>query len=189
MATTRLAGCDAGHYCVNGTGNNLLGIVPTDWRRQAWEDVTAAITSENTHFWKHLALADLIGGIDPGAGVPDWGKTHLGSSLGGGFHVRSSMAFLPIYGTLNGITMVLRNDITGGWRCDDPGRDNCAVSSHTAERIDKKMDDGVALSGTVQAISSGWTNGCGRGDLGINSASGYGANNLKSCDIMFKVDN
>ena len=67
---------------------------------------------------------------------------------------------------------------------------NCGASPATGERIDKKMDDGMATSGTVQAISSNWSNGCGIANQGINGASGYGANNnLKSCDIMFKVDN
>ena len=189
-APSLIPNCTSANMCQGGNGDFYLGVgLPPGNQSQAWYSTPAYITSENTQFWKHLALADLLGGINPMAIQIKWGESHPVSSLGPGFHVRSSLAPSPIHGTMSGITLVLRNDVNGAWKCDNPGRDNCAVSPATAERIDKKMDDGVATSGTVQSISSGWSNGCGIPNQGINGPTGYASeSSIDSCDLMFKVD-
>ncbi|PZP55463.1 MAG: hypothetical protein DI586_06815 [Micavibrio aeruginosavorus] len=189
-ATTMIANCNAASFCSNGSGNNLLGETAADWERQGWEDIASAIDSENTQFWKHLALADLIGGLNPGAGVIEWGKTHPYTSLEAGFHARNSRAPSSVHGSLSGLILVLRNDITGNWKCDNPGRDNCAISGDYAYRIDAKMDDGYAFSGIIQSISSNWGNGCGLANHELNGPDGYAHNvSTRSCDMMFKVAN
>ncbi|PZP55462.1 MAG: hypothetical protein DI586_06810 [Micavibrio aeruginosavorus] len=189
-ATALVPDCSVATACANGNGDNLLGVgLPNNMYAEAWSDVAAQINSENTQFWKHLALADLIGGLNSGATVVAWEKTHPYSPLDAGFHARSSRAFGNI-GTLNGLTMVLRNDIGGRWLCDITP-DNCAISPAYAFLIDKRMDDGFATSGIIQAISTnGWANGCGRANRGPNGPDGYAHDKTtKSCDMMFKIEN
>ncbi len=184
-----LSNCTAAAGCYGGNGNNLIGRIPADWLAQPWENVSATIDSENTQFWKHLALADLMGGLNSSATAIGWDQTHPYTSLDAGFHVRSSRAPAG-FGDLNGLILILRNDISGNWKCDNPGRDNCAISPDVAYRIDTKMDDGHADSGIIQSISSNWGNGCGLPNHELNGPDGYAhAVSTKSCDMMFKVAN
>jgi prepilin-type N-terminal cleavage/methylation domain-containing protein len=67
-ARGRISGCDDTTGCVSGTGNTIIG-TPTVF----WDAAPFASTDENFQFWKHLALADLITGINPSAVTHAWG--------------------------------------------------------------------------------------------------------------------
>ncbi len=185
-----LANCLATTACYGGNGDNVLGVgIPTGQEAEAWYNTPATITSENTQFWKHLALTDMIGGINPTATVTGWNQTHPYTSLDAGLHARTSRS-VAAHGSLDGLTLVLRNDLNGNWKCDNPGRDNCAIAPDFAYRIDAKMDDGYAFSGIIQSISSNWGNGCGTANHELNGPDGYAHEvSTKSCDMMFKVAN
>lgn len=190
-ATSLIQGCNAGISCVNGDGNNRVWTGTWDsWTSQPWMNTPADINSENVQFWKHLALMDLISGVRESATTVGWGETHPVTSFGSGFHARSSLA--PVgHGKMTGVTIVLRNNISGDWQCGGVGgADTCAMSPQDAERIDRKMDDGNAVDGAVQAISGNWDSGCGRVDGPNNGPQGYNtANSTASCDMMFKISN
>ena len=189
-ATTRLPGCTADSHCINGNGDRILGIGPITYTtHQPWMDVAATIESENVQYWKHLALAGMIGGLNGGAAEIDWGQTHPTAVMRGGFHARSSVA-PPGHGSMNGLTLVFRNYLDGAWHCGggESTGDGCAVDPFEAYRIDQKMDDGQAYSGVVQSISGNWSYGCGLANTGRNGPDGYDRNGTERlCDMMFKV--
>lgn len=194
-ATSRVPGCTAANACINGDGNGMIGDLggsASQATGQPWINVPNDIATENTQFWKHLALAHLISGITPSATEPDWGASHPTAKIGGGFFMRYSN-FNGISGTAAGATsshyLVLRNGIDGAWRCGGASSTGlCVISPLRAAQIDRKMDDGVASSGDVVAISANWQNGCGQPNAGINGPSGYAeANEDKACDMVFRL--
>ena len=180
-AATRLSGCAAGNTnnCVNGSGNSIVG-VPAE----AWETVDSTIGGENTQLWKHLALADLVTGINPSAAAIAWGESHPASGLSGGFHARYSVIGGGGNASMNGNILVLRNNINGNWSCGS----DCTVSPLQAAQMDRKMDDGIADTGTIQAVSATWNNGCGVKNAGTNGPTGYDEQSVqKTCDVMFNI--
>jgi prepilin-type N-terminal cleavage/methylation domain-containing protein len=94
FAMTRLPGCSAATFCVNGNGDGRVGVFGTGWSGITISQAgTATLPQQETvHFWKHLALADLISGVNPAANpaVPAWGQTHPAGAFGGGIHIAHS---------------------------------------------------------------------------------------------------
>lgn len=185
-ATTRLPNCATATGCYNGDGNGRIGASGNDSHRA----VATAITTENTQFWKHLGMADLIAGVSPAATTLAWGRTHPSAPIAGGFHVNTVAN--TTYGTIVGTILVLRNDINGQWLCGvatDTSNRQCAVSPRDAALIDRKMDDGTASTGYVQAGSAAsFTSGCGEPNQGVNGASGYQETSRRMlCDMFFRL--
>lgn len=193
-ATNRIPGCQAGNTngCINGNGDGIVGILNPgqgSYANEPWQSVDPAIATENTQFWKHLALAHLISGVQPNATQPDWGSSHPVAKVGGGFFMRySNLSGFAGLAETSSHYIVLRNDISGNWACGTGGAGNCVISPMRASQMDRKADDGIATTGDVIAVSANWENGCGAANAGINGPNGYaeGAEN-KSCDIMFKI--
>lgn len=141
MAQAMLPGCTG--ECVGGTGDGrvgaVVGVSSTQARRNTLPEV------ETTMFWRHLALANLITGIDVTAPVmqPSFGTTHPGSPFGGGFEVTTlnvASGDLPV-----GLVLKFQAELAPSSTA------NVIVSPDVARQIDIAMDDGMPDTGTVKA--------------------------------------
>ncbi len=181
-AQEMIPNCNTATSCVGGNGNQDVGIKGGS----AWSDVDTSIDSENTQFWKHLALTDLIGGINPSASQIGWGQTYLTSPIAGGFHISTTRG-TGGYGSIAGLIILTRGREDGRWLCGVATGNftECSLSPLQAFRIDSKLDDGHAQTGKVAAISMGYSNGCGNPGSGVNGPNGYGSSDVKSCDMFF----
>lgn len=151
-ATTLVPNCTTANNCVGGNGNNKIGVeelVPWHYRENK------AIDSETLQFWKHMALADIIGGIDPGSSAMEWGKALPSGPLGGGYTIAD----------VRGVTVGLDSaDFQGTIIRVHDCPVNCAqiesapatvLTSNNAASIDRKMDDGQPLTGSIRASGAG----------------------------------
>ena len=145
-ATVRVRGCTPPN-CINGDGNNLIGSDGVD--RLAWNSnlFNFPFSGETVQFWKHLAIADMIAGIDQIAdpNAPAFGTTHLASPFGGGYEIFYDPRMHV--GAGNQVTSMhvlrLNGRITGG----SFGLVNAVI----AQAIDTIMDDGDPNGGLVFA--------------------------------------
>lgn len=148
-ATFRIPGCPtAGSFCGNGDGNGVIGrpgLANTDNINQAGVNTLPLV--ETSYFWKHMALAHMISGVNPTANPldPDWGSTHPLAKVGGGFTIFYASSLNGTMGD-KGIGNVLRLQ---GAPTSIGMNDFPAISPITARRIDEKMDDGLGDSGSV----------------------------------------
>lgn len=168
-----LPNCSIATSCYNGNGDSFIG---TDAFYYAAVDSIS--TSENAQFWMHLMRADMISGIDGGSPAsPQFGRTHPAAPLNGGFHVRFSTLAL-------GNSIMLRGTADGTWSFNGPK----ALSPKNAALIDRKMDDGMALTGSVYGYSFGLSTGCGYNSTGTQGPAGYDERMLaEMCDMNFKL--
>jgi prepilin-type N-terminal cleavage/methylation domain-containing protein len=144
-ATTRLPGCNVANSCKDGNGDGLIGT-----RDNIWNPGDQTISSENVQFWKHLALAHLISGIDPSASVPTWGKTHPAAQYTGGYTLIQTLDVGSTSGkSMAGLVMRMQTGVNLNPEAYPP------VSPSQAAQIDRKMDDGVPSTGDVQASAGG----------------------------------
>lgn len=152
-ATTRLSGCNAAANCVDGSGNSLIiaGELAAGGGDVDQDSETAIVVAadETVNSWKHLALADLITGVDPtsdtGAADLAWGQTHPSSSLRGGYEIFYD-SDVTADGTLSGHVLRMSN----GGLTGNVGTEGAAPASGLqAANIDRKLDDGRRTTGTV----------------------------------------
>lgn len=144
-ALQRLPGCTAANNCVNGNGDGTLGTPVT-----FWTGGQAGIATENTQFWKHLALARLISGVNPSANRTDWGQSHpLGPETGGFTIITATGAG---EGSFSPGTLVLRYH---GSLTDANVEFVPSLSPKQAGYVDRKMDDGVPLTGNARSKAYG----------------------------------
>ncbi|WP_428068204.1 type II secretion system protein [Chryseobacterium gambrini] len=193
-ATSRITNCVTSlNACRNGDGNGIIG-TGIHWGNS----VNRSLTAENTQYWKHMALANLITGIDTGVKVTladPFGKTLPASKVNGGFWARSAEDYLTpaqkrVYAHMSG-NLIL-------WRADPNATGSqltgTTVSPMVAWRIDQKMDDGYAWNGAVEALSGeswsgGKTNGCNRSIIVATKPTGYDKKKTDlACDMAFKLD-
>ncbi len=169
-----LPNCINTTQCYNGNGDGLIAA-----EEAAWQSVAVAINSENTQVWRHLAQADLLGGVQATGAQTGFGISHPAASIYGGFHARQGQASS---GLPDGMVAVLRADPQGTWQ------GGLAISPRDAAHIDRKMDDGQAFSGQVYAISTGHSGGCGDANVGAQNATGYEeVSTRRTCDMLFKI--
>lgn len=185
-AESRLPGCSAATFCYSGNGNSRIGV-----GAQPWQSIDATVASENTQFWRHLALADLISGVSNNGNTIAWGQSHPSAPIAGGFHVRLA-DFTPTYNNLTGTILVLRNQSDGSWACGGGAAGavpDCAIAPMHAALIDRKMDDGIGNTGYVHAGSANsFSNGCGIPNSGVNGETGYlETDQRRVCDMFFKL--
>ncbi len=155
--TNRLPNCTAAPCNVDSGvgagGNNRITETPA---------AAAANGTEATRFWIHLAAADLIGGVDYTSTAVTWGAALPAAEIGGGFTVGWAGAIADLAGaaptTINsGHYLSLRN---AGATAVAGSNANAAIRPTQAARIDRKIDDGVANSGSVLAAGSNAAAGC-----------------------------
>lgn len=150
-ANTRLSGCGVGNTnnCQGGTGNSIIGD-PLNNCGIAALDANATVSNiEAYQFWKHLALADLITGIDPTApfAAAIWGETHPASPFGGGFSMCYSTDAAD---NTFGHTLRLSR-ASGAIQAVAGNIGNMLLNPLDAANIDRKLDDGQSNAGWVQA--------------------------------------
>ncbi|MGH1399221.1 MAG: type II secretion system protein [Alphaproteobacteria bacterium] len=143
-ATTRLSGCTGTNFCSGGDGNSRVGDAMPEM-----SVYNSNALAENSQFWKHLALADMINGIDTSVDTSNknnfaWGGSHPAAKVAGGFDVMyissNSTELEP------GANFV----ITGV-----AGRASPYLPPSVAYQIDAKMDDGKPNTGSVRAEYTG----------------------------------
>lgn len=176
-ATFRVPGCTVANFCQNGDGNGRVGT--------AGQAISAMVADqpETAMFWKHLALAHLISGVKPSANwqSPVWGDTHPASPIAGGFEF-----FFTTDLVNNGSTHTLR--LTNGGILGSPSTTDvpgtAAMSPRDAARVDRKMDDGWPLTGSVIVWDFG-NHGCDNmldGSQGIDETI-----EERNCSMFFVV--
>ncbi|PZP56536.1 MAG: hypothetical protein DI586_03290 [Micavibrio aeruginosavorus] len=173
-APSLVPNCNANTYCQGGDGNLRIGAANTGGIGSNPNG------TENTQFWKHLALADLISGLAPSANpaTPDWGTTFPANKFSGGFQV----IFFNVPGAYyDGQYLKMRQNVTGS---DAAVLGTHPINPRIASIIDARMDDANPASGSV--ISH---------DVGPGSASGCEpplpydtANESGNCIMLFKLD-
>lgn len=183
-ADTRLSGCDATNNCDRGDGNAIIGdISPSTGGVRTGIDVSVSTAglafSENSMFWKHLALADLITGVDPTSSIAPndlaWGQSNPSSPFGGGYSIVyandiSDDTFGHTIRLHKGLTGNIANGVTG----EHP------VTPHQAANIDRKMDDGKSNAGWVQGEYLG---------TGCDASGDYDEQvESKNCWMLFVID-
>ena len=145
-AVGRVPGCDASSSCRNGNGNGILGSPVF-----IWQGGQQAIATENTQFWKHLALSHVITDVVPMANSPVWGRSHPVAPLPGGFSVitsqgsgaasvREGALILRLHGSVNNSGII---------------EEEPSLSPKQASYIDRKIDDGMPQTGDVQSRANG----------------------------------
>ena len=179
-AGTRISNCMAGNYCVSGDGNYKVGVPYVGGEALGAKFLT---DSETIQYWKHLALADLLGGVNANANpaTPQWGQTHPAAALGGGLEIFFNNGTLP-GDPRPGQFLRFSNQGLDPAATDTAGQ--AAATPRVAQRIDQKMDDGNPLSGGVTV----WD----YGDFGCDNLSdgsvGFDPNiTIKSCVMFFRL--
>lgn len=144
-ATARVPGCTPANNCINGDGNGILG-TPVN----IWIGGQQAITTENTQFWKHLAMSHIISGITPSAATPVWGESHPATAIPGGFSIITSLGSGVASVYTGALILRLHGDLNDANIEHTP-----LLSPKQAAYIDRKMDDGMPQTGDVQARAYG----------------------------------
>lgn len=166
-ATNIIKGCIAGNNCANGDGD---GVIDSAAGHDAiW--YAGFDASEPFQAWKHLALAELIKGVNTTVARPASFQAGIHvplSPLGGMVYIKSASGTPGTMGEGQGVYTTISGDGTGIW--STPA---AIFTVATVMKMDLKMDDGIAFSGDLLAVSSGWTSGCG---TTANGVSGYNVN-------------
>lgn len=180
-AQARLKGCGAATYCLDGDGNGYIASDGTDqvyWRSVVAFGDRSSNGEESIQFWKHLALAGIMTGVDPAANPssPEWGVTHLESAFGGGFEVYFDGWMAS--GTGAGFSSHIMR-LADSFSPVDP-----TLSPQMAYRIDDKMDDGDPSAGEVIANYGRTDDDCKSGD---RRGGTYDSTFGESCILYFKL--
>lgn len=173
----RLAACVAGAPCATaaaggGVGDGVINV-----------NVGAAPAGEGTAYFGQLLAADLITGMD-GSGAVAFGTTNPTAPIGGGFMVGDARNGVNGFTAaelrprphivLNGVAAVVANN-TG------------ILTVSQAATLDRRLDDGVAGTGTV--ISDTATGACRANIGGVATAYDTGGANAAqtSCAIAYRL--
>jgi prepilin-type N-terminal cleavage/methylation domain-containing protein len=184
--STRLPNCSTAPCSTAGNNNGILdAIIVTSHYTYG----TISNTSERRLFFLHLAVANLISGIDSsGATSASWGEAFPSAPMGGGFQVGSynRTSAGQYYGHLNGIFLLMK----GGDAMNDFGISAPAIlTPHSAASIDRKMDDGLPATG-IALGGEDLTGACVTSDIYTGSAGSYIESNAeKHCNMMFRIQN
>lgn len=147
-AQARLPSCDAANQCFNGGGDGIIneGVDGTAVAAAA----AANTAAESANFFVHMGRADVVGGVDPTGGLNFDGQ-FPSTALGGGLVVgHTSVAVsAAVQGNANllGGHYLVWSNIAGTAIADNAG----PVNASQAARVDRKMDDGSPINGSVRS--------------------------------------
>ncbi len=182
---TRLPGCTAAP-CVPAAVVSNGRVIATD---AAIPFINGSRDTESAAFFVQLAAADLISGVTPDASVNAFGGNYPAAPVGGGWVASTISTQADVPGASgSGITdfragLYLQHQNTA----DD---DEDPVSSAlTMQRIDRKIDDGNPLTGSVYAAEETAT-AC-MGDNGSSAASNLydTSTGTVSCLALVRIQN
>lgn len=174
-ATNRIPNCTAANFCVNGNSDGIIGNIVVS-AIDTNQTGNAAPAVETSMFWKHMALAKLISGINPSANPaqPEAGRTHPVAKIDGMFVAATKTTGSPDnFGS--GHLLRLQNGPAGG----------TMLSVQTAFQIDEKMDDGRPNAGTVAAESV--SGGCKTNDGPAGTYNTANNDDTRRCILYFKL--
>ena len=141
-ATSKIPGCTAANSCANGNADGLVGAADA----RVWGEANVTnIASENFQFWKHLALAHLISGVDPSASTAVIGKAIPVTKIGGGFSIKQALVSTDA-ASFNGLVLRTQTGFV-----DENTELTPVASPQQAGQIDRKMDDGIPSAGDVRS--------------------------------------
>ncbi|MDE1153996.1 MAG: prepilin-type N-terminal cleavage/methylation domain-containing protein [Micavibrio sp.] len=178
-ATSRIPNCTAANNCYNGNGDGMVGMMTDNFSHDDQSATTALPQLETTMFWKHLADANLISGINISADPlkPAWGETHPAAKFNGGFHTLLTNETGD--NAASGMYFMLHLTAAGD---PNPGPNNPAVlTSVQAQSIDIKFDDGNGKTGTIHVDDGG--NRCTAATTGV-----YYNRTDKACLMIFNLN-
>lgn len=155
LAQNKFQDCTTANSCENGNSNSAIGTPAF-----GFNTITGnTITGENAQFWKHLAYADLITGVVPSATAMIAGESNPSAPVGGVYHVLTTSGTDAAGIIWSGLWVRIQNSIDGAWgAAASVGQE--ALTPTAAAQIDRKVDDGLPLSGDVKSISHSYLNGC-----------------------------
>ena len=173
-AQGKINGCNGASNCANGNGNGSI-----QWNNSFIWNGHSVANSETYQAQKHMALADLIGGVDTRAnGGNTSGEGLVGAEIGGYLYLGES------YGNYtNAVTgnVALPAGILVGI-IENPAvwSGNGDVDTATVmERLDRKIDDGVATTGSFRLMGAA---------VCFNGAD-YASNiEQKDCSFAYKIN-
>jgi prepilin-type N-terminal cleavage/methylation domain-containing protein len=176
-AQGRLPNCTAASFCYNGNGNSFVGFFAPGTNDSFYGNQAGVITmpqAETSMYWKHLALADLISGVNPGSSpaAPAWGQTHPSARIGGGFHYA--------IGGADGVRW-LRLQMPVSDTANRPDGEN-PVSPKEVAIFERKLDDGRP-TGRVGNVYTGALSG-----TGCRSNDFDERITQKNCLLYFRID-
>lgn len=145
----------------NGTTSN-----PNNGRLDTGFEVDPEDGGESAAFFVHMAKADLMGGVDEGLGQVFGGYFPQANVSGSGFHaafVNSSaaddeMPGLSVAGDgkniiRSGHYLSLHSSVQAGAAVTGDA-DSAILTPNMAARIDRKLDDGSATTGTIYSMGN-----------------------------------
>lgn len=189
-ATARIRGCNVDNDCESGNGNSIVGRLFTafDPGGAVPDFNTGGVGSqnqENTQYWKHLTLANLITGINPAANTttPIWGETNPSSPVGGGYTIAYWNYTLEPPLVVNGHSFFLTREVDG-FAATTSGMG--VITSKAASNIDRKLDDGLPYSGDIWAMN--WSSLCVTLGTPWQSAEYNAQDSGKNCAIWYFID-
>ena len=156
----RLPNCTVAPCSAVGSGNNRLDQTP-----EAVATAPGVGAAEASRFFIHLAAADLIGGVDyTSVAIGTWGGALPAAEIGGGFvpgYAANAAALIgSVAATANaGHYLSMRATGTTAIAASNA---NAPLKPTQAARVDRKLDDGLAISGSV--LGAGALAGAGAGN-------------------------
>lgn len=187
-AIARISGCTPANSCQNGDANLYIGAPDGVTEVYGWVSrlQPSGVAMETYQAWKHLAMADLLSGVEISSDLSPsqrgWSRSHPSSAMGGGFEfyydarMRSGAG-----GAGRGGAHVMRLSMAA---VGESPR-NFGIVPDLAYRIDFKMDDGLPNAGSVLANYGGDEGRC---KDNASSASGrYLEDGAPECVLFFKT--
>jgi prepilin-type N-terminal cleavage/methylation domain-containing protein len=183
-ATTRVQNCTAANFCADGNGSGGITGVPT------LAPSTAAAV-EGAMFFVHLGFADLLDGVGTPLAANSYGvgQGALGAKSAAGHHYRAGTATGT--GDLTAVNAIAQAragtylTISSALLTAAVANTDTAFTPSQAVRIDRKADDGRALSGSMLAAgAANSTTGCVTAPAAITSDYST-ANANSSCNALY----
>lgn len=181
-----VAGCTAANFCVAGNGDGWIGQPYTGGLSLSDKFYT---DSESPQFWKHLALMDLIGGVTSSGNpaTPVIEMTHPTTTFRGVVEVYREAGGL--FGNTNGANIYTGQMLRFSKRGLDPvaidAESDAFISPQLAGKIDRKIDDGVGISGNMLVWDYG-NHGC---DNRLDGSFGFEDNITEpSCVVFYRLE-
>jgi prepilin-type N-terminal cleavage/methylation domain-containing protein len=198
--TNQIPGCGGGSGCVVPVATSHNGIIgPSAWPLIVSATPIAAGSEEyeTVLFFYDLAATNLLSSLDGTAPSITllFGKTHPAAKTGtGGFIVGNSNGIQPGNRagggsgvTINGTILSLVVSPTAVTGIDDPATPgSMPLDPARAGQMDRKMDDGRAAGGAVQAWGVTGATGCTDGAFATTSNYNEG-NTSKDCGLYIGV--
>ncbi|MGH1399256.1 MAG: type II secretion system protein [Alphaproteobacteria bacterium] len=156
FATTRIPGCNAASNCLNGNGNGAINGNSATIENPGWNQ-SIATWQEPFQAWKHLALTDIISGVDSSADIGNlgWGQSHPATPLGGGYELYYDPAVSATYYITAGSGHLIRMTYGGVTGTPIAQNGSSPLTPEEAFMIDSKLDDGNGYSGYMTIEDAG----------------------------------